>query len=81
LIAYHDRISRGGRTARDVAEQAGLSLRQVQRWTSEPRTTYLAGVQARRQKIRALRAEGLSMRQIAAELGCSVGTVHQALTE
>ncbi|WP_415270964.1 helix-turn-helix domain-containing protein [Gordonia amicalis] len=79
VIAYDDRLHRGGRTARDIAEQTGLSPRQVQSWTSEPRTTYLARAHERREKIRALRATGLSMRAIATQLGCSVGTVHKAL--
>lgn len=81
MIRYEDRIPRQGRTARDVAEQTGLSLRQVQNWTSKPRTTYLAAAQERREKICDLRATGLSMRAIADELKCSVGTVHHALTD
>lgn len=81
MIRYEDRIPRRGRTAREVAEQTGLSVRQVQNWTSQPRTTYLARAQEQRVKIRDLRATGLSMRAIAAELECSVGIVHRALTD
>lgn len=79
MITYEDRLPRNGRTARDIAERTGMSIRQVQNWTSEPRETYLSRAQERREKIRELRAAGKTMRAIAAELGCSVGTVHNAL--
>ncbi|GAA4826480.1 helix-turn-helix domain-containing protein [Tomitella cavernea] len=58
-----------------------MSVRQVQNWTSEPRLTYLSRAQERRVKIRELRATGMSMRAVAAEIGCSVGTVHNALKD
>lgn len=73
------RIPRSGKTAREIAEKTGLSIRTIMEWTAEPRETYLSRAEQRRQKIRELRETGLSMRAIAAEVGCSVGTVHNAL--
>lgn len=67
------------RTAREVAEQLGVSPRTVRRFVAEPRDAYLSRAEQRRQQIRELREQGLSMRAIAAEIGCSVGTVHNAL--
>lgn len=67
------------RTAREVAEQLGVSPRTVRRFVAEPRDAYLSRAEQRRQQIRELREQGLSMRAIATEVGCSVGTVHNAL--
>lgn len=79
MIAYEDRLPRRGQTARDIAERAGLSIRQVQNWTSEPREIYLSRAQQRRERIRELRGQGMTYRAIAAEVGCSLSTVHAAL--
>ena len=76
-----ERIPRNGKTAREVAEKTGLSIRTIMEWTAESRETYLSRAEQRRQKIRELRETGLSMRAIAAEVGCSVGTVHNALAK
>lgn len=75
------RYPRKGRTARELAELAGKSVRTAQRWTSEPREQYEARVAERHERIRELRADGLSYRAIAAELGVSVSTVHYALNK
>jgi DNA-directed RNA polymerase specialized sigma24 family protein len=48
---------------------------------AEERSEYLTRAQERRLRIRELRETGLSMRAIAAEVGCSVGTVHNALKD
>ena len=76
-----ERIPRNGKTAREVAEKTGLSIRTIMEWTAESRETYLSRAEQRRQKIRELRETGLSMRAIATEVGCSVGTVHNALAK
>lgn len=81
MTSVYGRHSRSGKTAREAAEWASCSIRTAQRWTSEPRETYLSRAQQRRERIRELRATGMTMRAIAAELGCSVGTVHNALAE
>jgi hypothetical protein len=69
------------RTAREVAEQLGVSPRTVRRVVAQPRAEYLGEAEQRRQTIRAMRAQGGTMRQIAADLGVSVGTVHYALSK
>lgn len=74
-----DRIPRQGRTARELAEKTGLSPRTIRAWTAEPRDVYLDRAEKRHQKIRELRAQGLSMRAIAAQLGISARAVHYAL--
>jgi transposase len=70
---------RNGISIKDLALRTGSSTASIERWTSEPRESYLDRAQQRREKIRELRRTGLSMRAIAAEVGCSVGTVHNAL--
>lgn len=72
-----DRIPRNGKSVRELAEKTGLSMSTIARWTCEPREVYLERAQSRGEKIRELRSEGLTMRAIARELGCSVGTVHK----
>jgi len=67
--------------ARVLAEKIGVSERTIKRYIAEPRAEYDARVEARHERIRDLRAGGLSMRAIATELGVSVGTVHYALNK
>ncbi|WP_369290618.1 helix-turn-helix domain-containing protein [Propionimicrobium lymphophilum] len=71
------RVPRNGRTAQEAAQLTGLSVRSIQRWTSEPREVYLARADEKRTEVLKLRAKGLSMRAIATQLDCSVGTVHR----
>lgn len=73
------RYPRNGRTVREAAALTGLSTATIIRWTSEPREDYLRRGHGRAERIRELRAEGLTMRAIAERLDCSVGTVHRAL--
>lgn len=80
-MTTRERIPRNGKTAREVAEKTGLSIRTIMEWTAEPRDAYLSRAEQRRQKIRELRSEGLSMRAIAKELNISVGTVHYSLNK
>lgn len=72
---------RNGWTVRELAEKTGASPRAIISWTSEPREDYLARADEKREKIQALRAEGLSMRAIAKQVGCSVGLVHRYVHE
>ena len=62
-------------TARELAEQFGVSPRTIQRLMAEPRPEYLARAQDRRRRITELRAQGKTMRAIADQLGVSVGLV------
>lgn len=70
---------RRNQTARELAKRFNKSPRTIYRVMAEPRAEYEARAEARHERIRELRAEGLSMRAIAAEVGVSVGTVHYAL--
>lgn len=72
---------RNGWSVRELAEKTGASPRAIISWTSEPRADYLARANEKRARVQELRAKGLSMRAIAAEIGCSVGTVHRYVKE
>lgn len=75
------RRPRNGRTIKEAAALTGLTEQTIKRWTSEPREVYLARARERAERIRKLRAKGMTMRQIASIVGCSVGTVHRALND
>lgn len=75
------KVPRNGRTVKEAAALTGLSTATIIRWTSEPRADYLARADEKRRKVAELRAQGLTMRAIAAEIGCSVGTVHRYVKE
>ncbi|KFC52013.1 hypothetical protein GY12_00050 [Micrococcus luteus] len=66
-------------TARELAERFGVSPRTIRHTVAPDRADYLADAAARHGRIRALRAEGLSMRAIAAKEGVTVGTVHYTI--
>jgi len=80
-MAEYQRVPRNGLSINELAKRIGKSPATVARYTSEPRERYDARVAARHERICELRAEGLSMREIAAEIGVSVGTVHYALNK
>lgn len=71
--------TRRNKTARELAEQFGVSTRTIRRAISEPRTEYEARAAERHERIQELRAAGKSYRAIAAELGISYGAVQYAL--
>lgn len=56
-------------TAREAAERLGVTTRTVQRLMAEPRDQYLARANAKREQVAELRAQGLSIRAIADQLG------------
>ena len=70
-----DKPIRRNRTARELAEQFGVSERTIRNIAAEPRVEYLARAQDRRRRITELRAQGKTMRAIADQLGVSVGLV------
>lgn len=73
--------ARRNKTARELAEQFGVSKRTIQRAIAEPREAYEARAAQRHERIHELRNDGLSMRAIASELNVSVGSVHYALNK
>lgn len=62
-------------TAKELAVQLGVSERTIQRIMAEPRGEYEARADERRRLIVEKRAQGMTMRAIAAELGISLGLV------
>ena len=78
-VQIPEKLPRGGLSIRELAERAQVSASFVIEHTSEPREVYLARVEQRRSAALRLRAQGLSMRQIAKKIGCSVGSVHNYL--
>lgn len=76
---FPTRYPRNGRTIKEAAEITGLSERTIRRWTSEPREVWLAKAAKRREKMRELRAKGLTMREIAEEVGCTAANVCKSL--
>lgn len=73
--------ARRSHTARELGERFNRSPRTIRRIIAEPRDEWLLRATQRHEQIRALRAEGMTMRAIAEQLGCSVGTVHYALQQ
>lgn len=66
-------------TARELAERFNRSPRTIYRVIGEPREVYEGRARARHERIRELRKTGMSYREIAAEVGVTVGAVHYAL--
>ena len=73
------RVPRNGLSINELAKRIGKSRATVARYTSEPRKQYEARAAERHERIRELRQEGLTLREIANEVEVSVGTVHYAL--
>lgn len=69
------------KTARELAEQLGISISTVRRLMAEPRDQYLARANAKREQVAALRSQGLSVRAIASELGIPKSTVGRYVQE
>lgn len=73
--------ARRPRTARELAEEHGVSPRTIQRAVAESREDFEGRAAARRERAAELRAGGATYREIADELGCSTGTVGRLLHE
>ncbi len=73
--------ARRNHTAAELAKRFGVTARTIRNTVAEERSVYLSRAEQRREQIRELRETGLSMRAIADEVGCSVGTVHNALSD
>jgi len=68
-------------TARELADRFNRSPRTIRRIIAEPREEFEARAAERHARIREMRAEGKTMRAIAAELEISVGAVHYAISK
>lgn len=75
MAAQEKRRRRGDLTAQQVADRFGVSARTVKRLVAEPREEYLARAAERRARVIELRSAGMKYIDIAAEVGCSIGTV------
>ena len=70
---------RRNKTARELADKFGVSPRTIQRMVAQSREDYLAEAAARHERIRAMRAEGMTMRAIAEREGVTARAVHYAI--
>jgi len=73
-----------GLTLTEVAARAGIGVTLLRRLLREARVPFRrrgrpAGVTARDREVAALRATGLTLRQIGAHLGCTPQAVHQTV--
>lgn len=69
------------RTARELADELGVSERFIRSRRAESREDYEGRAAARRERAATLRAGGATYKAIADELGCSTGTVGRLLHE
>lgn len=69
------------RTARELAEELGVSERFIRSRRAESREDFEARAAARRDEAARLRAGGATYREIADALDCSTGTVGRLLHE
>ncbi|MBN9754033.1 sigma-70 family RNA polymerase sigma factor [Pseudonocardia sp. Ae707_Ps2] len=70
---------RRARTARELAEQFGVTTRTVRAMLAEPRPAYEQRARDRREVASCLRLRGLTYREIADRTGSSVGAVGRLL--
>lgn len=70
---------RRSKTARELAERWGASDRTIRRIVAEPRDNYETRAKEKREHARTLRAGGATYREIADEMGISIGSVSTLL--
>lgn len=70
---------RRNKTAKELAEQLGVSVRSIRNIVAEPRDNYETRAKQKREQAQALRADGATYRQIADEMGISIGSVSTLL--
>lgn len=66
-------------TARELAEKLGSSERTARRLIAEPRDEFLERAKVRRDRVVALRKQGMKYKEIAEEMGISTGAVGRIL--
>ncbi|NKW34918.1 HTH domain-containing protein [Rhodococcus hoagii] len=69
------------KTARELAERLGVSVRTIRKIAAEPREEFEDRARQRRERAAELRAAGLKYKEIAAEMGISTGAVGALLHE
>lgn len=69
------------KTARELADQLGVSQSTVRRLMAEPRDQYLARANTKREQVAQLREQGFSVRAIAEKLEISKSTVGRYVQE
>jgi DNA-directed RNA polymerase specialized sigma24 family protein len=72
---------RRNKTARELAERLGVSVRTIRKIAAEPRDEFEARARQRRERAAELRASGLKYKEIAEEMGISTGAVGALLHE
>lgn len=66
-------------TARELAERLGSSERTARRLIAEPRDEFLERAKVRRDRVVSLRNQGMKYRDIAEEMGITIGAVGRTL--
>ncbi|WP_374203758.1 sigma factor-like helix-turn-helix DNA-binding protein [Pseudonocardia sp. ICBG601] len=74
-------VQRRTRTARDLAEQFGVTPRTIRAMLAESRDEYERRAQRRRAEVVTLRLRGLTYQEIAERVGSTVGTVGRLLAD
>lgn len=69
------------KTARELADQLGVSQSTVRRLMAEPRDQYLARADTKREQVAQLRVQGFSVRAIAEKLEISKSAVGRYVQE
>ena len=70
-----EKPQRRTKTARELAEKFGVSERTIRSLMAEPREEFLNRAQQRRIQAGKLRAQGMQYKDIAEEMGLSIGAV------
>jgi predicted DNA-binding transcriptional regulator YafY len=68
-------------TARELAEEFGVTPRQIRRIIAEPRAEFLARAAERRETAARLRAAGLSYAECAAEMSTTPAVVRRLMAD
>ena len=70
-------IRRRKKTAKATAQHVGVSVRTIQRWIAEERSTYEATAAARRQQAHDLKQQGMTWAQVGEAMGCTAEAAKQ----
>lgn len=70
-----------GMTLQELATRAGVDISTAKRWSSIPRDEWLIPAQEKRERVYQLCLQGLTMREIADEMDCSLALVYRYAKE